>query len=151
MRFTPASARVAMKTSETFMATWIPLLERSSPQSQDIDGPRSEQGEGCEGNARLHHHRDLRPARKHRRIGGRESSAGIESEKQIIHKPGRPRWIERRLRTGSQRHLGKQKVSLGVTGAQIADMRTASIEAPIPGSKDQDVGDPERGRGAQQS
>ena len=52
---------------------------------------------------------------------------------------------------GSQRHLGKQKVSLGVAGAQITSVRAACIEPPIPGGKDQHVGDPKRGRRAQQS
>src|SRR5271165_297904 len=133
MRFTPASARVAMNTSETFMDTWIPLLEISSPQLQDVYRPRGQQGQGGEGNARLHHHRHLRPARKYWRIGGRESRAGIEGEEQIIHETRRPGRIQRLLRAGNQGHLGKQKVSLGVTDAQIAGMRTACIEPPIPG------------------
>ena len=92
---------------------FLPDPQISSARSQDVHRARSQQGQGGERDGGLHHHQHLRPAGEYRRIGGREGGAGIEGQKQIIHKAGRPGGIERFLRgSGASVIWGNRKSPL---------------------------------------
>jgi len=55
---------------------------------QNVHSSRGQKCDRRQGYCRLHHHQDLRPARKHWHIRWRERGAGVEGEKQVSTKPG---------------------------------------------------------------
>ena len=93
----------------------------------------------------------LGPAGEHGRIRGRECRAGIECQEKIVHKAGRPAWVDRFLRRWSEGHLGKEEISFGMVAAKIARMRSSRVQPPIPRGEDQNVGHPEGSSRAQQT
>jgi hypothetical protein len=127
----------------------IDSIEDMEP-SNYVYGPRRQQRHGREGDGGLHHHGYLCPTGKHRRIGGRECRAGVERQKEIIHKTGRPVLLYRLLRPRRQGHLRKEKISFGVVAAKMARMGSARIQPPVPRRENQNVRGPESSCRAQQ-
>jgi len=86
------------------------------------------------------------PGRRRRKRG-----AGVEGQEQVIHETGLPIVLFHfDAELAAERHLREQESAVGVAHAEVALMRAAGIEAPVPRCEDQDVTDPQSGGGAQQ-
>ena len=85
------------------------------------------------------------------RVGGRKRGAGVERQKQIVDEAGAPLvFAHGDLGFLVQRHLRKQEGAVGVLAAQLAGIRAAGVQPPVPRREDEDVGDPQLAGGTEQ-
>ena len=118
---------------------------------QDIYGARRQKRHSRKRDERLDHHQNLGPSRQNRRVSWRECGAGVESEKQIVHKIRAPVLLtHRQLGLLIEGHLRKQERAIGMHSTQLASARATCIHPPVPRREDEDVRDPQGCSRAQQ-
>lgn len=121
----------------------LPLSQaiQSGHLLQNVDCAGGENHHRAKRNDALHYHEQLCPSRQYRNVGGRKRGACVEGQKQIIDKARLPSAHDGFL-AGRHYHLREQKCAFRVRLAQIARMRAAGVQAPIPRGKHENVADP---------
>jgi hypothetical protein len=118
---------------------------------QDVDGAGGEQDDGREGDEGLDHHQGLGPAGEDGAVSGGEGGAGVEGEEEVVDEAGGPAGLAHLAAGGGvQGHLGEEEGAVGLCAAQLAGVGAAGVEPPVPGGKDEDVGEPEGACGAEE-
>ena len=86
----------------------------------------------------------LAQRREDGRVGGRECGAGVEGQKEVVDEAGAPVSSHIARASGLSVICGNRNAPSSVSAAQLAGVRAAGVQPPVPRGEDDDVGDPER-------